>query len=209
MPLQRTQAHPITVPVAVVSGGWRVGVAGGAALCLLVSACHLPVKSTPAEPAAEIVSDERAPLEWARGESWFVLVKRTCRTVSVYRRGEWVRTYHHVSFGRNAGDKLYEGDRKTPLGLYRMVGRRRHPRWSRFILLDYPNVRDLEVHRAADAKGLVPRGPGSQIGIHGSDEPILNEGGVDWTYGCISLLDEDVRDIYSTVPRGTLVLIED
>ena len=209
MPFQRALPRPITVFVAEVWGGWRVGVALGAVALFLVSACHLPVKSATPVPEPALVSDERAPLEWARGEDWFVLVKRTCRTVSVYRRGARVRTYHHVSFGRNAGDKLYEGDRKTPLGRYRMAGRRRHPRWSRFILLDYPNVRDLEVHRAAAAKGLVTNGPGSQIGIHGSDEPILNEGGVDWTYGCISLLDADVRDIYSTVPRGTLVLIED
>jgi len=173
------------------------------------SGCALSVATVPRVSDSEIVPDERAPLEWARGEDWFVVVKRSCRTVSVYRKGEWVRTYHHISFGRNPGDKLHEGDRKTPLGLYRMVGRRIHPRWSRFILLDYPNVRDLEVHRAADEKGLVPRGPGSQIGIHGSDAPILNRGGVDWTYGCISLLDEDVREFYSEVPRGTLVLIEE
>jgi len=172
------------------------------------AACTLRGTPPGRSPAAGVVSDERAPLDWAREEEWFVLARRSCRTVSVYRRGEWVRTYHDVSFGRNPGDKLYEGDRKTPLGLYRMVGRRRHPRWSRFILLDYPNLRDLERHRAAAAMGLAPRGPGSQIGIHGSDEPILNRGAVDWTYGCISLLDEDVRELYSEVPRGTLIWIE-
>lgn len=171
----------------------------------LTAGCALPVQDRPAVSVVEEVPDEKAPLGWARDEEWFVVVKRSCRTVSVYRKGEWVRTFHDVSFGRNPGDKLYEGDRKTPLGLYRMVGRRRHPRWSRFILLDYPNLRDLEVHAASSA----PKGPGSQIGIHGSDEPILNRGGVDWTYGCISLLDEDVREIYSTVPQGTLVLIEE
>lgn len=189
--------------------GVRVGGVVAVTMVAWVAGCALHaapgVEPAPVRPTP----DEQAPLDWARSEDWFVLVKRSCRTVSVYRKGDWVRTYHDVSFGRNPGDKLHEGDRKTPLGLYRMVGRRRHPRWSRFILLDYPNVRDLEVHQAADAAGLVPRGPGSQIGIHGSDEPILNRGGVDWTYGCISLLDEDVRELYSTVPPGTLVLIED
>lgn len=194
--------------MGVPGGRWARGL--GLVLWLgAVAACAFPAARAEPESAGVLSPDERTPLEWARGEEWFVLVKKSCRTVSVYERGEWVRTYHDVSFGRNPGDKLYEGDRKTPLGLYRMVGRRRHPRWSRFILLDYPNVRDLEVHRAADARGLVPRGPGSQIGIHGSDEPILNRAGVDWTYGCISLLDEDVRELYSTVPPGTLVLIED
>ncbi len=209
MALQPTRAGRITVPV----NGFRGGLAGwlvlGTVGFSLAMGCALPKKAESPGPVREVVSDERAPLEWARGERWFVLVKRSCRTVSVYRKGEWMRTYHDISFGRNPGDKLYEGDRKTPLGLYRMVGRRRHPRWSRFILLDYPNLRDREVHRAARAAGLVPTGPGSQIGIHGSDEPILNRGGVDWTYGCVSLLDEDVRELYSTVPPGTLVLIED
>lgn len=178
---------------------------------LVVSCLACSLSAGPADRAGEtaLVPDEQAPLEWAQAEDWFVLVKRQCRTLSVYRKGEWVETYHHVSFGRNPGDKLYEGDRKTPLGLYRMVGRRRHPRWSRFILLDYPNTSDLEAHRVAAEDGRAPKGPGSQIGIHGSDEPILNRGGVDWTYGCISLLDEDVRELYSTVPPGTLVLIED
>lgn len=181
------------------------------ALVVVIGVAGCSFQQAPVEDpaAAVLVPDEQAPLDWARGEEWFVLVKRTCRTLTVYRKGEWVRTYHDVSFGRNPGDKLYEGDRKTPLGLYRMVGRRRHPRWARFILLDYPNVRDLEVHRKAAEEGRAPKGPGSQIGIHGSDEPILNRGGVDWTYGCISLLDKDVRDLYATVPRGTLVLIEE
>ncbi len=191
-------------------GGVRAGLVVVLAMVMAAMAgCTLHGSSGVETTEAQPMPDEQAPLEWARGEEWFVLVKRSCRTVSVYRNGEWVETYHHVSFGRKPGDKLYEGDRKTPLGLYRMVGRRRHPRWSRFILLDYPNVRDLEAHRTADASGRAPRGPGSQIGIHGSDEPILNQGGVDWTYGCISLLDEDVRELYSTVPPGTLVLIEE
>ena len=42
-----------------------------------------------------------------------------------------------------------------------------------------------------------------------ADEPRLNDAGVDWTLGCISLLNPDVRDLYDLVPDGTLVLIED
>ncbi len=180
--------------------------------CLLVvgaTSCATPRAPMPTAAVAEPAPLEGEPLGWAQDEEWMVVVRRSCRTLSVYRRGDWVRTYRDVAFGRNPGEKLVEGDRRTPGGLYRMVGRRHHPRWSRFILLDYPNVRDLEVHGAARASGSIDRGPGSQIGIHGSDEPILNRGGVDWTYGCISLLNEDVRELYEMVPPGTLVLIED
>ena len=170
-------------------------------------AAHRPTDagsaSTPPPP------DDRAPLEWARDEEMFVLVRRSCRNVSVYRYGEWLRTYDEVSFGREKGTKLHEGDRRTPSGLYRIVGRRHHPRWSRFLLIDYPNLKDVAVHREAFDAGLAPASPGNLVGLHGTDEPKLNEMGVDWTLGCISLQNQDVRDLYDLVPDGTLVLIED
>jgi murein L,D-transpeptidase YafK len=153
--------------------------------------------------------DDRAPLEWARNEEFFVIVRRSCRTLSVYRRGEWLRTYGHLAFGRLPGVKVFEGDLRTPNGLYRIVGKREHPRWSRFMLLDYPNLSDLDAYRKEVENGLVVGGPGSEIGIHGTDEPRFNELGVDWTFGCVSLLNPDVEDLYDIVPDGTLVLIED
>lgn len=156
-----------------------------------------------------ITRDETAPLDWAAGEEWFVVVRRACRTLSVYRHGRPEKVYRDVAFGRVEGDKLHEGDGRTPLGFYTMIGRRLHPRWSRFILLDYPNQRDVERNRIAQRDGVAPAGPGSAIGIHGSDEPVLNRAGVDWTLGCISLLDEDVEDLYDRVPDGSPVLIVD
>ena len=179
------------------------------ALVGLGMACQAP--RTPVVPAGPDRGPPHAEagIDWAAGEEWFVRVSRSCRTLSVYNHGQWVRTYHDVAFGRKPGDKEYEGDRRTPLGLYRMVGRRPHPRWSYFILLDYPNAPDREQHRAGLAKGLWTAGPGGEIGIHGSDEPLLNQAGVDWTYGCISLLDDDMAELYREVPEGTLVWIED
>lgn len=162
----------------------------------------------PVVEAPPVVARESAPLSWASSEDWFVLVKQSCRTVSVYRKGEWKRTYHGISFGRVNGDKEEEGDRKTPLGLYQIVGKRVHPRWERFLLLSYPNVRDREMHALALQEGRVSNGPGGEIGIHGTDEPVLNESRVDWTFGCISLRNADVREFYAMVPSGTLVLIE-
>jgi murein L,D-transpeptidase YafK len=181
--------------------------AAGATLSLF--ACVAQHPAAPGAPSAAPVPDDRAPLEWARSESYVVVVRRSCRTLSVYRHGEWVRTYEHVSFGREKGPKVYEGDLRTPSGLYEIVGRREHPRWQRFLLLDYPNLKDRDVHRAAFQSGRAPPSAGGQVGIHGTDKPRFNELGIDWTFGCISLLSPDVRDLYDLVPDGTLVLIED
>ena len=182
-------------------------------LLLLVSllplACTPTASNTGPASAGAPPGDDRAPLEWARSEPYLVLVRRSCRTVSVYRYGEWVRTYGKISFGRVPGVKLYEGDRRTPNGLYRIVGKREHPRWSRFLLLDYPNLSDRDEHRRALEEGIAIGGPGSEIGIHGTDKERFNELGIDWTLGCVSLMNEDVDELYDMVPDGTLVLIED
>lgn len=184
--------------------------------CLLFAVLALlaPLACTPAakpqgsSALAAPQADERAPLEWARSEPYLVVVRRSCRTLSVYRYGEWMRTYGHVAFGRVPGVKTYEGDRKTPNGLYRIAGRRVHPRWSRFILIDYPNLSDRDDHRKALAEGTAIGGPGGEIGIHGTDKERFNELGIDWTMGCVSLMNEDVNELYELVPDGTLVLIE-
>jgi len=94
-------------------------------------------------------------------------------------------------------------------GLYRIVGRRQHPRWSRFILIDYPNLSDRDDHRKALDEGIAERGPGGEIGIHGTDKANFNELGIDWTFGCVALMNDDVDELYETVPNGTLVLIEE
>jgi murein L,D-transpeptidase YafK len=178
-------------------------------LSLLPLACTPTASTTAPATTTPPPGDDRAPLEWARSEPYLVLVRRSCRTVSVYRYGEWVRTYDKVSFGRVPGVKLYEGDRRTPNGLYRIVGRREHPRWSRFLLLDYPNLSDRDEHRRALEEGLAVGGPGNEIGIHGTDKERFNELGIDWTFGCVSLMNEDVEELYEMVPDGSLVLIED
>ncbi|MFP6663992.1 MAG: L,D-transpeptidase [Deltaproteobacteria bacterium] len=151
--------------------------------------------------------EDRAPLLWAADEPVFVVVDRSCRTLSLYRDGKWVRTWHDIVFGRSAGVKRHEGDRRTPQGLYQVVGKRPHARWARFLLLDYPNPSDVEAHGAARQAGTIENGVGGAIGIHGSDAPLLNRAHVDWTLGCISLLDAEVRALARDVPVGTPVWI--
>jgi lipoprotein-anchoring transpeptidase ErfK/SrfK len=49
---------------------------------------------------------------------------------------------------------------------------------------------------------------GGRIGIHGSDEPVLNRGNINWTTGCISVDDEDVEELKRLLPTGTVVIIK-
>jgi len=165
-------------------------------------------------PRAPLVDDDDR-ISWAANEPWFVVVRKSCRTLDVYRYGERQRSYAAVFGLNNHGSKLYEGDRRTPTGLYAIVDKRRHTRWRHFMLLDYPNLQDLHRYWVAMEAGDIPSrgdeyaGVGGAIGIHGTDEPRLNARNVDWTFGCISLQNRDVDDLASLVPVGTLVWIAD
>lgn len=159
----------------------------------------------PASPG--LAMENRAPLAWAADEPHFLVVDRECRSATLYRHGAWVRAWHGVVFGRGDGRKLHEGDRRTPEGLYRVVAKRPHARWSRFLLLDYPNPADVAAHRRALEAGEIDADVGGAIGIHGTDAPLLNDTRVDWTLGCVSLTDRDVEELYEMVPVGTPVWI--
>ncbi len=181
---------------------------------VMLAGCGLGGSTTP-PPVPAVAVDDDDHLVWAESEPYVVVVRKSCRTLDVYRQGYRIRSYPAVFGMSAAGSKLYEGDHRTPTGLYSIVDKRRHTRWRHFLLIDYPNTQDLQRYWAALEAGEIPRrgkrhaGPGGAVGIHGTDKPGLNQRGVDWTFGCVSIGNPEVEDLASLVPLGTLVLIQD
>ena len=146
--------------------------------------------------------------------SWSVTVYKKRHQLLVYYKGRLFKTYHAV-FGRSfePGTKLWEGDRRTPEGVYTIVEEHPSRRWDWFLTLNYPNVLDRRRYEQLRDGGVVPVedgrpvGVGGRIGIHGSDEPLLNRGNVNWTTGCISVNDQDVDELHKLLPPGTVVII--
>jgi murein L,D-transpeptidase YafK len=111
--------------------------------------------------------------------------------------------------------KLYEGDHRTPEGEYHIINKYFHPYWSRFMLLDYPTPANQEIYAWSLTAGLLPErgsndvpGIGGAIGIHGTEDESLNQRGINWTEGCISLFNGDIDELYELVSVGTRVVIE-
>ena len=177
--------------------------------CQLFVSAPPPVAPAPAIPAV----DDDAMLPWATDEAWFVIIRKGCRTLDVYFHGERTASYPAVFGLGGSGPKIYEGDLRTPLGIYRIVAMRPHKRWGYFLLLDYPNAADLQHYWEAMETGRVPwRGDhyarvGGRVGIHGTDKPEKNLANEDWTFGCISIANADLAQLVRTVPVGTPVLI--
>src|SRR6266849_3321530 len=143
--------------------------------------------------------------------NWSVMAYKSRYRLDVYYKGHLYTTYHAV-FGRSlaSGAKLWEGDRRTPEGAYHMVAKHPSGRFRYFLRIDYPNdvdrVRFAELREDGKIPGRVREG--GEIGIHGTDNPILNIGNVNWTTGCISIDNGDIVELARLLPMGTLVVIK-
>jgi murein L,D-transpeptidase YafK len=108
---------------------------------------------------------------------------------------------YKVALGGNPiGPKRYEGDGRTPEGLYYIDYLNTRSSYHLSLRISYPNPQDVVNAQAIGKK------PGGDIFIHG--EANGNKGrNADWTAGCIAVTDEEIEEIFSKVPLGTPVFI--
>ncbi|MCC6763282.1 MAG: L,D-transpeptidase [Deltaproteobacteria bacterium] len=194
-----------------------VAAAVGVVVVSMLAACALltpPPKADPVTLPTPTPSPSATPaFAWTRGSEYAVVVRKEERTLTVYHRTTQVKVYPIVLGIASYGPKVYQGDLRTPEGVYRISSKRPHARWSRFLLLSYPNDDDRSRYAMALSEGRVPiidgRAPGigGAVGIHGTDREDSNVRGDDWTFGCVSLLNQHVAELYDMVPIGTPVLI--
>lgn len=140
-----------------------------------------------------------------------ILIDKTDYELSVYDEKGWYATYP-VVFGNNSlADKKMEGDKNTPEGSFKIVGKRVHDKWCRFLALDYPTQESRAKFNLRKQRGEIPANAriGGGIGIHGTwphEDPVVDRY-KNWTLGCISMKNEDVKEIYGFTHSGTQVTI--
>jgi lipoprotein-anchoring transpeptidase ErfK/SrfK len=163
----------------------------------------------------QLLFDKTRDIAFLDPLNWSVTIFKKHHQLIVYYKGRLFKTYRAV-FGRSfePGTKLWEGDRRTPEGVYAIVEKHPSRRWDWFLTLNYPNAIDRARYAELRNGGELPSqdghvvGVGGRIGIHGTDEPALNRGNVNWTTGCISVDDEDVEELKRILPNGTVVIIK-
>jgi murein L,D-transpeptidase YafK len=141
-----------------------------------------------------------------------VLILKESYELKVYDQDGWYATYPVVFGSKSLADKMYEGDRKTPEGVYHIESKRPHEKWDKMMLIDFPTQADLEKFQARKAKGLIPKTAriGGGIAIHGTwpHDDMAVDLYQNWTNGCIALKNEDVDELYDLLPIGTQVVIQ-
>lgn len=140
-----------------------------------------------------------------------IMVDKSDYELSIFDDDGWYATYPVVFGEKTLGDKMWEGDRKTPEGEYKIVSKRPHDKWGKIMLLDYPTTADWAKYKDRKAKGLIPKnkGIGNGIAIHGTwmRDDMAVDYFQNWTNGCVSLKRSEMDELFEMIPIGTKVTI--
>lgn len=155
----------------------------------------------------------------AKIENPRLIVKKSERRLEVFDGEKLIKTYKIVLGFAPEGDKEIEGDGKTPLGEFYVFTKNDRSRFYLSLGLSYPSIDDATrglkenlisqaeydaIVQAVGEKRMPPQNTklGGEIYIHG--------GGTekDWTWGCMALKNEEMKEIFDTIPVGAKVTIE-
>lgn len=157
-------------------------------------------KSKNKNPRAEVAS------------SYKLVIKKGAYEMTLYDEEGWYGTYPVVFGNKSQEDKKMEGDRLTPEGHFRIVGKKIHKQWGKFLMLDYPTKESYARFNSLKASGSIPKKAtiGGGIGIHGTrpNEEWVIDKFINWTSGCIAVRYSDMDELYEMLPIGTEVIIE-
>ncbi|MFM8332237.1 MAG: murein L,D-transpeptidase family protein [Candidatus Methylumidiphilus sp.] len=156
----------------------------------------------------------------------WLLVETEPRQLKVMQGEEALEVFPRVAIGLHGADvEKARGDKKTPLGEYRIGWVNENSKFHRFLGLTYPNTDNAKrayrdgligeetlrtIMRAEMEEGIPPQNTplGGQIGIHGlgaADREIHEA--FDWTSGCIALTNQEIDRLSKWIKKGTLVVI--
>jgi len=163
-----------------------------------------------------VMTQENAELK--RLENPHLVVRKGERKLEIFDDEKLIKTYQIVLGFAPEGDKEQEGDGKTPLGEFYVFTKNPNSRFYLSLGLSYPSSDDAarglkenlisrEEHdailKAVSEKKMPPQNTrlGGEIYIHG--------GGTekDWTWGCVALKNEEMKELFDAVPVGAKVTV--
>lgn len=182
------------------------------ALAALVLAAGCAAREPLPAPLPRIIVDPGPMHVAVPDDGVAVVVRKGLRRLELYRDGSIEKQFPVVFGPRPEGRKRFQGDMRTPEGLYRITQKQEHARWQVFLGIDYPNQYDERSYQRDLSAGLIPVIDGDQVpiggglGIHGNDRPEEQVSGRGWTRGCVAMRNADARELYDRVPIGTPIL---
>lgn len=132
-----------------------------------------------------------------------LVVYKSKRKMFAYSQGQLVKTYSISLGGNPIGTKEYEGDKKTPEGIYSISDRNPNSGYHKNLGVSYPNQQDIDRARK------IGKPVGGAIKIHGLRNGRSYIGKLhrwtDWTWGCIAVTNIEIDELYSSVQIGSTI----
>ncbi|SFC06348.1 L,D-transpeptidase catalytic domain [Flexibacter flexilis DSM 6793] len=135
-----------------------------------------------------------------------LVVYKSQHKLLVFAGQQPMKTYI-VSFGANpVGKKTFEGDERTPEGLYFINDKNPKSGYHKNLGISYPNKADTKNARKQNKRA------GGQVKIHGLRNGLGFVGKFqrwyNWTNGCIAVTDAEMDELYESVRVGTPIRIK-
>ena len=170
-------------------------------------------KKTAAKPhTASVAKKPKVVVPDSAENPYYIIVDKSDYELKVYDEEGWYATYPIVFGSKDLSDKMKEGDKRTPDGKFKVILKKIHPKWGPELLLDYPNDMSVKKFNERKAKGLIPKNAsiGNGIAIHATrpDEEWTVDNFYNWTDGCVSVKYTEMKDLFSYIPVGTPVTIQ-
>jgi murein L,D-transpeptidase YafK len=148
-----------------------------------------------------------------------IVIKKKDRQLELYDGGKLIKTYKIALGFTPEKDKEKQGDGKTPEGEFYIFTKNDKSKFYLSLGISYPGIEDAErglrekiitrAQRDAIVKAIQnKRTPlqntklGGEIYIHGGGNSS------DWTWGCVALENEEIKELFDAVSVGTIVKIE-
>ena len=148
-----------------------------------------------------------------------LLIQKNERSLKLFDGEKLVKTYKIALGFAPDGDKEKQGDGKTPEGEFFIFTKNAQSKFYLSLGLSYPNIEDAE--RGLKAKLITKRerdkiveaiknkkmplqntALGGEIYIHGGGSAN------DWTWGCVALENDEIKELFDAIAVGTPVKIE-
>jgi murein L,D-transpeptidase YafK len=148
-----------------------------------------------------------------------LVVKKKDRRLKLYDGEKLIKNYEIALGFAPDGNKEKQGDGKTPEGEFYIFTKNDKSKFYLSLGISYPNIEDAErglkaklitkaqrdeIVRAFQNKKtpLQNTALGGEIYIHGGGSAN------DWTWGCIALKNEEIKELFDAVTVGVIVKIE-
>jgi hypothetical protein len=191
-------------------------------VCDETSACW-PSSSTPTWDSSSGASD--CATAWKAGLSpcdkdpnHYVVVRKSARNMALCKKGALVANFN-VGLGfAPTGDKEWQGDGKTPEGVFYIPQVLPNSSYYKAFLISYPDVVDAERGVAAgkisaSQKSAIEtaqascKAPPQTTALGGYVEVHGHGGGQDWTWGCVAVENSEIDQMWSVLGVGDTIVI--